>query len=238
MLKTIKQPYYLVVVDNASTDGTQDWLIRQFDEQKVNQLVLNTKNNYPGRACNQGWEEGLINFPDADYLMRTDNDMDFIDGWYSKWPKYFNRIHNLAQLGLDYSLAKEAPENMIIDWQPLTLQDETYKSFCRVKTKGLELIPWPGSIGGTCIIRRKVWDIGIRYDETPWHHIDGQRVTPQEDAKFSTAILRAGWTFAHAGERLSEHFGGPTPETLKKYPEYYKETLIARDIGGDWREHV
>lgn len=52
----------------------------------------------------------------------------------------------------------------------------------------------PNNVGGNCVIRREVWDAGVRYDETPWpeirkRHGDGF----SEDSFFSQAVKDAGW---------------------------------------------
>jgi hypothetical protein len=55
----------------------------------------------------------------------------------------------------------------------------------------------PGNTGGNCVIRRELWDAGLRYDETPWPEIrarygDGY----SEDSFFSGQVEAMGyeWT--------------------------------------------
>jgi glycosyltransferase involved in cell wall biosynthesis len=61
--------YYLVAVDNASHDQTQLYLKRQEGRGVIDKVILNPENYYPGKATNIAWEEGLKEFPQADYLM-------------------------------------------------------------------------------------------------------------------------------------------------------------------------
>lgn len=206
LIDTIDVPYYLVVVDNASTDGTQKWL-----EEKGPQdcLILNEYNYYPGKACNTGWERGLIEF-DADYLMRCDNDMEFAPEWASTAEEYFEAIPGLGQLGLDCTALDTYNDN------PDYLTSENGKT----------INLWPGNVGGPCIISRQVWDDGLRYYEGPWYHDGGERPTAQEDARLSLDLLVKGYKVGHATEKLAWTFA--TPETWKEFPTYYKKTMKER----------
>ena len=77
-LDTVTMPFTLVVVDNASTDGTQDWLNENFWNATADELILLSENKYPGYATNRGWEQAPA---DADFLQRADNDWTFQSGW-------------------------------------------------------------------------------------------------------------------------------------------------------------
>jgi hypothetical protein len=49
------------------------------------------------------------------------------------------------------------------------------------------------NVGGNCVIRRELWDKGLRYDERPWHKFPPGY---SEDSFFSPAIEELGyrWT--------------------------------------------
>jgi glycosyltransferase involved in cell wall biosynthesis len=207
-LESIKKntvvPYYLVVVDNASTDGTKKWLIDgAWDkETNINLFITNPENYYPGKACNIGWAAGLEKYPEATHLMRCDNDMEFKKGWDIKAEEYFKKIDRLGQLGLDF----DGGENKVPEFY-----------------NGMGLVEWPGCVGGPCIIRREIYDAGHRYDETPW---EGSRSKIQEDSRFSRKLKDDGWLVGHMDERLSWTFADES--NWKDYPEYYKKTFYDR----------
>lgn len=207
-LETVDVPYYLVIVDNMSTDGTTEWLKTQ-----GHHLVQNDENFYPGRATNIGWANGVLNNQDAEYLMRLDNDMEFSPNWASKALEYFDAIQPLGQLGLDYSA--------LDTWD----SDDRYLATMGGKT----INAWPGNVGGPCIIRKDIYQRGARYDETPWHD-DRQdphaMITPQEDVKFSLLMHNYGFIYGHATEKLAWTFA--TPDTWSEYPEYYEKTMKER----------
>jgi glycosyltransferase involved in cell wall biosynthesis len=48
--------------------------------------------------------------------------------------------------------------------------------------------PW--NVGGNCIIRRTLWDLGLRYDETPWPDLPAGY---SEDSFLSPEIERMGF---------------------------------------------
>lgn len=199
---TIEVPYYLIIVDNASDDGTQKFLGNLVERGRANQVIFNDENYYPGKATNIGWKEGLEEYPQATHLMRLDNDMHFEKGWDIKAEEYFNVIDRLGQLGLDF----DGGENKAPQFY-----------------NGMGIIEFPGCVGGPNIIRKDIWDTGHRYDETPW---EGSRSKLQEDSKFSRAIKNDGWLVGHMDERLSWTFANK--ENWGDYPEYYKKTMFDR----------
>lgn len=209
--RTVDVPYYLNIVDNASTDGTVEWL-----KQSGETVLLNDENMYPGRATNRGWANGTLNYPEATHFMRLDNDMEFSPGWASRAVEYFQAFDNLGQLGLDYTALETYNGN------------PDYLTIGYGKTINL----WPGNVGGPCIIPREVYDKGVRYDESPWQHDGGSRPTAQEDAKLSMVLLTMGYKVGHATEKLAWTFADK--DSWGEYPDYYQKTMQER--GYKWLE--
>lgn len=206
---TIETPYYLVIVDNNSTDGTKEFLKGLLQRGKADRIILNPDNYYPGKATNIGWAEGLKDF-DATHLMRLDNDMELKKGWDTEAEDYFKKIPNLGQLGLDHE-AIEHP-----------------KATLRVMDlNGKKLNPWPGCVGGPNIIRRTIWDMGVKYDEMMWN--DGRNTPLQEDSQFSKKIQNKGYLTGHMTEDLGRTFANK--DNWSDFPEYYEKTM--RDRGYD-----
>lgn len=100
-LATVDVPFSLWIVDNASTDGTQEWLLStETPEHPLLTLYgysLLEENRYPGYACNQGW---LCAPADATHLHRADNDFAFLPGWRAEVARMFKTRPNLGQVGL------------------------------------------------------------------------------------------------------------------------------------------
>lgn len=204
---SIELPYYLVVVDNASTDGTQAYLEKTSERGRIDAIILNKDNKYPGAAANQGWEFGLIAYPQATHLMRLDNDMELRRGWDLEAQRYFETMPHLGQLGLDYSAVEGHPE-------------------AEIKYGDMAVNSWPGVVGGPCIIKRAIFDSGVRYDETPWHNERPGVPQQQEDSKLSHELRRLGYLVGHATGGLTRTFADET--NWKDYPDYYKRTFAQR----------
>jgi len=85
------------------------------------------------------------------------------------------------------------------------------------------LIEFPGCVGGPGIIRREVYQEGIRYDEDKW---EGSNSPLQEDSRLSTKIKLNGWLVGHMDERLSWTFADET--NWHEYKEYYRKTMTDR----------
>lgn len=205
---TVSVPYKFVVVDNASDDGTDKWIIQQSRIPMIDGYILNESNRYPGAATNQGWEYGLKEImPDATHLMRLDNDMWLNLGWDLEAEKYFKKIPQLGQLGLDWDAVKDHPETL-------------------VEYNGMKLNHWPGTVGGPCIIPKKVWDEGYRYSEEPWHNETPGVPQMQEDSKFSHALMQKGYLTGHMEKKLSFTFADE--RNWHEFPQYYEKTFRER----------
>lgn len=209
LFATIETPYYLVAVDNSSDDGTQDWLTSLQKRGKLDKVILNPENYYPGKACNIGWEEGLKEYPNATHLMRLDNDMHLEKGWDKAAAEYFEAMPSLGQLGIEH----EAIENPRAAGHEITIKGKTINRF-------------PGNVGGPCIISRAVWDMGLRYPEGKWYAEAKNIPTAQEDVKLSRLIEQNGFIMGHMDEKLAWTFANRS--NWGDFPEYYTKTLSER----------
>jgi glycosyltransferase involved in cell wall biosynthesis len=209
LLDTIKVPHYIIVVDNHSTDGTKLWLAEQKSSGRIDRIVLNQQNYYPGRATNSGWAIGAFKYPKATHFMRLDNDFVFLPGWDAAVEKAFDKIPTLGQVGLDYS----AIDTPLADGYEFTLN-------------GITLNKFPGNVGGTSVIHRRVWDTGLRYDERPWEKNGVGIHTIQEDYRFSRDVINSGLLVGHLTEKVAYTFADES--NWLDYPEYYKKTMFER----------
>lgn len=140
-LATVGSASDLVVVDNASTDGTWEWLL----ETSVT-CAQSSHNAYPGSACNEGWGE-MLNHYEATHLHRSDNDIEYLPGWRQEVEAAFERHPSLALLGL------------------LNLHEDHGVPFPEGE---LGDVDEQGAVGGNVIMPRRFWDAGLRWNEEPW----------------------------------------------------------------------
>lgn len=149
-LETVTVSFTFVVVDNASTDGTCEWLgVAGYPH------ICLPENRYPGYAANRGWEHAPA---DADFLQRADNDFAFLPGWTDQVEMMF-QTKKIGQVGL-----RTDEEELFASW----------------------------NVGGNCVIRRELWDQGLRYDERPWPEYPPGY---SEDSFFSPEVQRMGYSW-------------------------------------------
>jgi glycosyltransferase involved in cell wall biosynthesis len=91
---TMRPQDRLIVVDNASTDGTVEWL-----QGLGVPAIFSLSNDYPGLATNKGWDQGLTDFT-PDFLHRCDNDIEMLPGWGDEVEAAFATHPDLALLGI------------------------------------------------------------------------------------------------------------------------------------------
>jgi len=200
-LETVSVPHALWVADNASTDGTQDWLRENLTKNWMG-FTLHGENRYPGRATNEAWDVAvghdgaLVAMWDAagpTHFQRADNDFIFLPGWCEEVERMFSENERLGQLGL--------------------------------RTDEQELAN-PYNVGGNCIIRRELWDAGLRWEETPWP------LMPQgwsEDSYMSPAVEKMGWQWDRVERPCIQYL--ETEEYIRANEEtYYVQTWKDRNI--------
>ena len=205
---TNRDEVFLVVVDNASSDGTQDWL-QGIDA--IDMLILNEQNIFPGGAVNQGWNLAL-EVCNTKLLHRSDNDGEYQHGWLESVEKVFE-WDGLGQFGL---LTFDENGGNGMEYNPTT--HPLYEDL---------LINWHygANIGGLCVVNKIVWDQGVRYQEKEW------QPGANEDFWFSNEIRNKGFTLAATCDPIVINL---SKDQLEKYPEYTAETNAKRNIGWHW----
>lgn len=88
--------------------------------------------------------------------------------------------------------------------------------------------------GGNCVIRRELWDKGLRWDERPWPQLRDE-VGPgyTEDSLFSPAVKRMGYTWTRVGKPCIAPISPETPSD-PDWP-YYIQSWADRGIHSDLR---
>lgn len=112
--KHASEPYEIIFVDNASTDGTVKWLQNQVRENKNYELIKNKENIGPVKAHNQG-----IILSRGEYILLLDNDVVASDSWLSGMMSCLNRASTAGVVG--------AMSNNCKGLQQVT--DKSYHSF-------------------------------------------------------------------------------------------------------------
>lgn len=202
-LDTIDIPFEMAIVDNASTDGTKDWL-SLIDEDNIH-VIYNDANYFPGHACNIGWEYLTTHTQDLTHLHRSDNDVLYLDGWSSYAMRAFDVVDRLGQFGI---LTAEESGWLGVEWDPEDID-------------GIKLSQQhSANIGGNSIIPIDVWNIGVRYKAIPW------QPGANEDWFFSMDIKQYFYHLYVSGETiaLNQSF-----DQMSRYPDYTQYVTSIRD---------
>jgi GT2 family glycosyltransferase len=198
-------PFEVIVVDNASTDGSREWLQSHPDVR----LIANIENVGFGRANNKAFAAS-----DAPLLFLLNNDAEVHAGTFAKLLATINENEHIGVVGprllnTDGSLQPSVWRN------PLT-SFEMIMTTLRLHT----LLPkrWRGDLllgfhwdhtqrrsvrmlsGAALLVRRKVIDDVGGFDER--FHMYG------EDTEWALRIVRRGWLMIFQPEAVVTHHGG------------------------------
>ena len=83
------------------------------------------------------------------------------------------------------------------------------------------------NVGGNNVIRREVWDAGVRYDERPWTEMPPGY---SEDSFFTPEIERRGWRWTRVKRQCIYELEAAYPDT--NTDEYYERSWGARRLYG------
>lgn len=132
--------------------------------------------------------------PDATHLHRADNDWAYRPGWCDHLQAAFEDP-KVGQVGLR------------------TDREESHNG---------KPIVW--NVGGNNVIRRELWDAGLRYDERPWTELPAGH---SEDTYLSPAVENMGYIWKRVAKPC---IYGVSVES--KTDEYYIRSYTARRIYG------
>ena len=191
-LQTVSVPWTAWIVDNASSDGTREWILNGSGVHAWplgSGASLLNENRYPGFACNLGFAQAPA---DATLLHRADNDFIFLAGWCNEVERLFSKPE-LGQLGLRTNA--EELHNM-------------------------------NNVGGNCVIRRELWDRGLRYDERPWPQIREEVGSGwSEDGLLSPQVKVMGYRWGRVRKRCIQATASGDPSD-----PYYVQSLADRGV--------
>lgn len=141
-----KVPYELIIVDNASTDGTREFLRELVQAQdSIRYVLLNEENLYCGAARNQGFA-----LSSGRYLHAMDNDVLHFPGWDERVLEVFDRLPRVGQV-----TPFKVPENYVLE--VMEVSPGFFVAYSKRNTAG-----------GSNVIRRELWDRGLRWRDVRW----------------------------------------------------------------------
>jgi GT2 family glycosyltransferase len=133
--QTLNRSSEIIVIDNHSNNRMQAWLCEWEAIGPNRQVILLEKNIGPGLACELAWETAT-----GEYLMRSDNDVQYLSGWLAAALSTFCHLPEPALL----SLFPPPPT-------------------ARIEPFDEELVRASYIGGGSFLMHRSIWNAGVRY---------------------------------------------------------------------------
>lgn len=198
-------PFEVIVVDNASTDGSREWLQSHPDVR----LIANTENIGFGRANNKAFAAS-----DAPLLFLLNNDAEVHAGAFERLLATINEDERIGVVGprllnTDGSLQPSVWRNPLTSFEMIVTTLQLYKFLPRRMRGDLLLgFHWDHMqqrsvrmlSGAALLVRRSVIDDVGGFDER--FHMYG------EDTEWALRIVRGGWLLIFEPAATVTHHGG------------------------------
>ncbi len=206
-LATVGDDFELMIVDNASTDGSGDYLRRLEATRSIRVIYL--LENIGGEAFNF-----VVPLTRGDFIHLSENDQIFLPGWREHVVGAFAAFADLGQL----SLFSDTPTDDEA-WEP----KPSHLRFSRGKI----LYEAPDNIGPSSILRAGLFrDNGVTIS-----NVSGVRLKLPDDGKLSRDVRAAGYWCAFS-DRYYVRNAGHEPAEFDRDPGYYAENYASKPLVG------
>jgi len=160
-------PYALTVVDNASTDGTREYLAALKQLGVIKNLVLLDENVGVAKASNLAWSQE----PNAEFYLKLDNDIVIEKpGWLRKMAEVLEAVPKIGAVAYSF--------------EP--------RSYPVIEAAGQVIRPKPGgTLGGACVMIPK------RTERALGCWCEDYGLYGEEDFDYGIRILSKGWINAY-----------------------------------------
>lgn len=205
----------LIVVDNASADGSREHLRALASEKHIKILFLN--NNIGGKAYNLA-----LPLASGNLIHLSENDQVFLPGWFDHVMKSFEIFADLGQLSLFSDTPTDAEA-----WEP--------KPALLRFGGGKILYEAHGNVGASSILRAELFrEKGLRVD-----NIQHGAFRFPADGKLSSDVKAAGFWVAWSDRYYVRNVGHEIAE-FEGNPLYYEQNYASKPwVGVDgWRKRI
>ncbi|WP_051598413.1 glycosyltransferase family 2 protein [Selenomonas ruminantium] len=186
---TSKKKYEIIVVDNASEDGSVDWLRQQKDVK----LLENRENVGFPAGCNQGMQAATFG-----------NDLLLLNSDTIVTPRWLDNLHRALysadKVGAVSCVTNNCSNQQAIDVSYQTMEDLIAFSEDYNHSDTQKWYTWPTLVGFCFLLKYEVYEKLGGLDE---------RYSPgnYEDDDYSFAIRQAGWRLLLCTDTFIHHYG-------------------------------
>jgi glycosyltransferase involved in cell wall biosynthesis len=234
-------PIELMIVDNASTDGTVEWLAEIADRQQRNcvgvSVVLNSKNLGLAPVMNTFFRK----YSGQPYVVKVDNDTVLPDNWLVDLMEVFDATHDVffedilpRRIGAVSGTCLRPPGLTAREWYSRMLCEALY---------GEKLYFNPACLGtGVLINMDMIRERGLlfeRFPRSPEAGPDDPCLISGWGAYIQEASAYTDWKFAMYSKVPVKLLNLKEDQVLSNdYPEYDAEVAKIREDGNRWWESV
>lgn len=200
-LETVNVPYELIIIDNGSEDGSQEF-IKNICAKNNQCSSIFLEENIGGAALNLGLEKAS-----SKILHISENDLKYEPGWTDRVIKLFELFPELGQLSL-YGHNPARDKGDIDGERPSE----------KISRQGLTIYKTKINVHSSSVFRREIWDQGIR-----WENIGDGEVKFPDDYSFSQQVIKAGYMVAWNDHYLVTNFGHLIDEIKNNFVYYIRD---------------
>jgi len=211
-LDTVSVPFELLIVDNGSTDDSRDFIENICHQHPQIKGILLTQ-NVGGEALNLGLEQAK-----GTYFHISENDLEYLPEWDTELLTKFKTFPKLGQLSL-FSPEFQSEKGEIWTNHPAEpIIEKEHKIFLTKK-----------NVGTSCIIRREIWDKGVRWKNVinPEH----LEVKLPDDGDFSNLVKNLGYWVAWNNKYTVINWGHNVNEWIKHLDYYLTNYKSKKQVG-------
>jgi len=190
------------VVDNGSTDGTQEWLMEQYKKKKIKQIKLNDTNVGISKASNEAIEM-IKHHARHDCVMKWDNDcIGLTKDWLTKMIDIWKSNRRIALSCYVQGLVDNPGGAVRVGYGTL---------------RG-ELVGVTKHLGGICHFVD-----AHAYDEFKWE--ENSFLHGIQDMEMSQYLLFHGWSQGYLENYYVSHGPKGTAQQKKDFAEYFERRV-------------
>jgi len=205
-IQTVTVPHELWIIDNASTDHSQE-VIARFIKAHPQTQVITLPENRGGEAFN-----AVLPELKGEFILLSENDQVYLPGWCEQVLRAFKSYPKLGQLSLH---------------APVPTDEEAWvsKPVSPRFRNGCLLYQVHQNVTTSCVLRAELIRAGLRM-----HNIPGKVKFP-DDLRLSNEVKQKGCWVGYSDQYYARNAGHEAAE-IESHPDYYQSDYAAKPAVG------